>query len=388
MKWNSKGHEIDTYASEICNILTHKDGITIYGAGNVGTRIGRILKRYHLFRGYVDNDINKQKRGFKEDRVYSSEILVHTKTFVVVATMGAYKEISGQLQKFGMVEYKDFICADVFENKWLPILLYYQYNHLYTNLAQICVTERCTLKCKKCAHACNMVDINAEDMLLDKAKKSADEFFDKYDCVGEFVLIGGEPLLYKSLPALIRYIGEKYRDKMIVFSITTNGTIIPSDELIKECGEYGVTIRVSDYSKSIPRLKSNYQNLYKKLKVLSTEVWYTNANNSWFDYGFDRLDEKKDIRETEKTFNQCMTQCREINGSKYYFCVMAHTVAKNRKYNIGQNDYIDLSTVLDKKILLEFELGYSEKGYLDMCRICRGKAAEKYLIPAAEQENS
>ena len=67
---------------------------------------------------------------------------------------------------------------------------------------------------------------------------------------------------------------------------------------------------------------------------------------------------------------------------------MAHTVAKNRNYNIGKVDYIDLSDVKDRKILLEFELGYNDKGFLDMCRICRGKEAERFLIPAAEQEGT
>lgn len=80
--------------------------------------------------------------------------------------------------------------------------------------------------------------MNEEDMPLDIAKKSADVFFSKYDCVGEFVLIGGEPLLYKNLIEIVEYIGSKYGSKIILFSITTNGTIIPSDELIKICMRY------------------------------------------------------------------------------------------------------------------------------------------------------
>jgi len=35
--------------------------------------------------------------------------------------------------------------------------------------------------------------------------------------------------------------------------------------------------------------------------------------------------------------------------------------------------------------LLESEIGYFEKGYLDMCGMCKGKEAVKYLIPAAER---
>lgn len=388
MKWKNKGHEIDNFALEICNIFDQKKGVIVYGAGNVGTRIYRALKRYDLFHKFVDNDTQKQKSGYMGEQVVGSDQIIDGGYLLVVAVADAYKQVSEQLQKIGLEEDKDFVNAELFENKWLPTLLYYRYQHLYTNLAQICVTERCTLKCKKCAHACNVVAMNEEDMPLDIAKKSADVFFSKYDCVGEFVLIGGEPLLYKNLIEIVEYIGSKYGSKIILFSITTNGTIIPSDELIKICMRYNVMIRISDYSASVPRLKNNYQKLYDKLKDLCVEVWKTNAEDSWFDYGFDQTDLKKSIKDVMQTFEHCKTQCREISGEKYYYCVMAHTVAKNRNYNIGKVDYIDLSDVKDRKILLEFELGYNDKGFLDMCRICRGKEAELFLIPAAEQEGT
>ena len=87
----------------------------------------------------------------------------------------------------------------------------------------------------------------------------------------------------------------------------------------------------------------------------------------------------------QKNFDLCGVSCREISGDKYYYCVMAHTVSKNSKANVGENDYFLIDTTTDKVELLEFECGYSKKGYLDMCSRCRGKAASNYLIPAAEQ---
>lgn len=38
-----------------------------------------------------------------------------------------------------------------------------------------------------------------------------------------------------------------------------------------------------------------------------------------------------------------------------------------------------------RRELLEFIMGYSEKGYLDMCRYCHGAESYEYPIPAAEQ---
>ena len=67
---------------------------------------------------------------------------------------------------------------------------------------------------------------------------------------------------------------------------------------------------------------------------------------------------------------------------------MARSVADNLGMDIGQQDYIDLATIQDRSILLEFQMGFSDKGYLEMCRYCRGAEAKNYLIPAAEQKRN
>lgn len=51
------------------------------------------------------------------------------------------------------------------------------------NVTQITVTERCTLKCKKCAHACYNVGYQAHDLDISEVYKSADMFFAKVDYI-------------------------------------------------------------------------------------------------------------------------------------------------------------------------------------------------------------
>ena len=197
------------------------------------------------------------------------------------------------------------------------------------------------------------------------------------------VLIGGEPFLYKKLNELITYIGEKYRNKIDLFTITTNGTIIPQKETIEVCKKYNVIIRVSDYSGTIPKLKKRYGLLFETLKELPYSVWEKNEG-AWFDYGFFDII-LKDEKLILENFNNCKTHCREIKGNKYYYCVMAHTVAQNAGMDIGKDDYYLINDKLNRKELLEFDIGYSKKGYMDMCSRCRGNKASEYLIAAAEQ---
>ena len=100
------------------------------------------------------------------------------------------------------------------------------------------------------------------------------------------------------------------------------------------------------------------------------------------------LDRKAEEEELIKVFDECKTPCREIRENKFYYCVMARSVSDNLGYNVGQDDYLDLDKLNGenyKKELLEFTLGYSDKGYLDMCNHCHGAEAKNYPIPAAEQ---
>jgi hypothetical protein len=273
-------------------------------------------------------------------------------------------------------------------NVALPLLITYSYGKSYMQLAQITLTERCSLKCKKCAHACYNVSNRAEDMALSEALKSADSFFSKVDFIDEFVLIGGEPLLYKGLSEVIEYIGENYRKKMGIYSITTNGTIVPDNNVLNTCKRYKVLFRISNYSKTLPRLKESHRRLTVALDEYGIEYILGDSEGNWIDYGFEYLERDNNPNELIKVFDDCHTPCREVRGNKLYYCVMARSVSDNLKLNEGEEDFLDLDGLTGeegKRILYEFNMGYSDKGYLDMCRRCHGMDSKNYPIPIAEQ---
>lgn len=366
----------------------YSEGFYIFGAGKKGTELRAILEKFDLFLGFIDNSLEKQQNGWKGARVLSFSqycLLNKYAKVVIAATSHNEKDISKEIKDAGFLPSKDFFTWDEFISEELTKLLYEFRGKVYVELAQICLTERCTLKCKKCAHACNLVPIDTDDMSLEYAKYTADTFFSKVDYCNEFVLIGGEPFLYKNLFEIIEYIGEKYRSQINIFSITTNGTIVPKDDILTLLRKYNVTLRVSDYSFSNPQLQNRYDLFYKKTKNCDVRVFAT-KNDSWMDYGFGEIDRGADTNILRCAFELCNTPCREIHGSKYYYCVMAHTVAKNKGINIGKDDYLDFNTIKNREEIVNFQLGKLKKGYLDMCRYCRGMVeAKDYPIPAAEQ---
>lgn len=199
MKWCNKGHELDEYAKKLTQNYNGK--IYIFGAGLIGEELRNIFEKQGCFNGYIDNDRKKQESGVNKANVISLQEYLNSSERGIIVIAADAKNIPSmerQLEQAGLCrnrdyyEYKDFM-EDIF-----PILLVYAHNKLYVELAQICLTERCSLKCKKCAHGCYAVDPQSLDMDIDMAKKSADSFFEHVDIVKEFVLIG-ENLFYTEI---------------------------------------------------------------------------------------------------------------------------------------------------------------------------------------------
>ena len=174
---------------------------------------------------------------------------------------------------------------------------------------------------------------------------------------------------------------------MIDFFITSIVSIMPDEQLMQVCREYQVLFRISNYSGQLPHLAEKYNRLTRYLEAEGIQYVLGSADENWMDYGFETVVRNADKAALQKVFDDCRTPCREIRGSRYYYCVMARSVSENMGIGVGKSDFLDLEklTAHNKKILMEFGLGYSEKGYLDMCGHCNGADAKKLLIPAAEQ---
>lgn len=384
MEWNNPGNEkIDFFDMS--------GGLIFWGAGEIGSRYLHIGKESGFLKAYVDNnDARKELNGVP---IWSFEEMKEKRTQeLIVLTLGLryQREIIDQIEKAGLRKGVDYIVhSDIFIAE-LYRKAVHSVDAVYIPLAQISLTERCTLRCKKCAHGCNYVNNDVTDLPLVEAFKSADYFFKYTDYCEEFVLIGGETFLYKNIDKVINYIGEKYRNSINIFSITTNGTIIPNEKTLENCKKYNMLIRISNYEKQLHRLKERHEQLIGKLEEYGVSYVLGNEETEWMDYGFENADYGNDKEELIKHFDACKTPCREIQGSKYYYCVMAHTAGKNMNHK-GYNpvDCLDLeqldSNSNGKRIFLEYNLGYSEKGYLDMCRYCNGANAKNFPIPAAEQ---
>jgi len=387
------------------DIWLQQKKFVIFGAGTYGKKLVNLYERYNIFFAFIDNDIKKQKTEYLNIPIISFKEYLnryYNKYKIILACSIENKEIiENQMTTANLEPKVDFIYIDEFLDRFKYNFPYYSFkyfNQNYMNVAQISLTERCTLKCKKCAHGCYNVPNNAKDMDLSEVKKSADSFFAHIDYIEYFHLIGGEPFLYSDLSEAIIYIGENYRKQIKNFCITTNGTILPKDDILKNIKKYIMKIMISNYSHTLPYLKSKYEKLLQKLNEYEIDYMFNEAELIWTDYGFDYVDrgffkegisEEKRKENLQQVLTACKTPCREIRGNKLYYCIQARTCRENMGFSVGQDDYLDLSKLdksqKSKKILMDFEMGIFPKGYLDMCNYCNGGERYKFPIPAAEQ---
>lgn len=391
MKWNNKFHQLDEEAKQVLENYQRHEKCYIFGAGIIGRELLEVLKHFGCFEAFIDNSQEKIQVGYLGEAVISLQQYIdrgNKGTIIIAASESNQNVIKRQLELVGKQDKQDFYIYDEFLNYYFPIICAYLYKKVFMNIAQVSVTERCTLKCKKCAHACHLVNMSSEDMKVNDVKETIDVFFSKVDYIKEFVLIGGEPLLYQQLEDIVSYVGECYRKKINIFCIVTNGTIIPNNSMLAVCKKYNVWFRISNYSRQVPQIIKLHEKLEKALSQYDVMYIIERPEHLWRDYGFEYVDNGNNEQTLIKVFDHCKTVCREMRYNRFYYCVSARAVAENMGKNVGESDYLDFNQ-LDKefyiKQILEYNLGFSEKGYLDMCRFCHGSQAYKYPILAAEQ---
>lgn len=393
MIWTEPGNQIKNEAESIVEgFVKYGKKCYIFGAGIVGANIYPLLKNQGCFAGFIDSDKKKQSKGYLGEVVFPLEQVLASEEigWIIVGVSEKYRfEVEFELQKNGLVHNLDYFFSDEILGYYWPIIAAYCYDNCFMQLCQICLTERCTLKCEKCAHGCYNVPWDAQDLSWEDFCLTVESFFGKIDYIYEFVLIGGEPLLYKNLSDAIQYIGERYRDKIGIFSITTNGTIVPEEGVLKMSEQFSVLYRISNYTGELPQLEKQYEKLIKALDKKNVEWRLSKPDGYWLDYGFETVNHTWNEATMAEFFDGCKTPCREIRKNRLYYCVMARSISDNLGFHEGEQDFLDIGSLGEdyKKIILEYNLGYSHKGYLDMCRHCNGgEKSNVFKIPVARQK--
>ncbi len=141
----------------------------------------------------------------------------------------------------------------------------------------------CTLRCKECHSYMPYFTKDTQYMSnFETFKKELDKLLKAVDILPSFRFQGGETLLVKDLAKMVEYACSKKQIQHI--QIISNGTIIPSEELLYAMKNPKVLLSLSDYSinESIKN-KLKYDEILKLCREngVNAKHWLTKAGDKW-----------------------------------------------------------------------------------------------------------
>ena len=178
----------------------------------------------------------------------------------------------------------------------------------------VSVTNQCSLRCRDCnnlmPYCKERFAIDVEDQIYDLKK-----LLHYIDGIVNVEVIGGEPFVYKQLPELLRYLCGEPKIKFV--EITSNGTILPSMEIIDLLRNSKVCVLLSDYGKVNERkVEKTYQYLNQNgicVQNLKNREWIQGGN-------IEKRHKSKGKLKYE--YFQCFARkdCRTLYRGKLYVC--------------------------------------------------------------------
>ncbi len=178
-------------------------------------------------------------------------------------------------------------------------------SHLNTkvNMITLQITKQCNLRCKYCVYSGNYEDRvhSNEKMTLDTARKGMDFYIEhSKDNENSFLAFyGGEPLLeFELIKNCVEYFEEKAEGKNILFSLTTNATLL-TEEMVDYFQKHNVHLTISlDGSSEIHNRnrvyrddKGTFEKVMENLQMIKTKFPDFLSNNIAFNAVLDPQNE-------------------------------------------------------------------------------------------------
>lgn len=239
---------------------------------------------------------------------------------------------------------------------------------------EMIITNKCNLKCRYCSNLIPHYSAGVHET-FDTVKKWIDLICERAKKVFRLKIHGGEPLLHPDLARIIKYACGK--ENIVDVRMSTNGTIIPSEELIHEMLNEKFRLHISDYSATCG---INHQRLTDVLDTAGIN-YYVMKNEPWQDLG-EIVSNNMDNVELAGMVLECnMHKCSSFYNGKLYVCSRASNGDRLGLVKALKDDYLDFENGfgIDEYYKFFRKLNFSA------CRMCHGAIKGKNEIPAGEQ---
>lgn len=219
-------------------------------------------------------------------------------------------------------------------------------NHSVLPYLEMVVTTVCNRECRSCSNFIPYIKARAKHVSASEAKTQIEDLKKTIGVIERFQVHGGEPLLNPDLPEIMRIIINEDFIKRI--RIATNGTILPSVELLSVLSGSRVKLAISNYhfnKTNIPLIEQRCKGFGVEYIIYEKQLWYEFGKNVGI------------------TFDTCpINKYPVLFDSKVYLCArICHAYSdQGQKYCIDIRDTVDLKSALHND--------YLKKG-CNMCNI-------------------
>lgn len=292
---------------------------------------------------------------------------------------------------------------------------------------ELVLTTRCTLRCESCNNLMQYFDSSSSyTCTLEGIAKTLETLLAKIDSIYNIRIIGGEPLLFKDIDAVVKILDSSKKVKS--FDIVTNATILPKPALLKALqASAKCFISISDYTKS-PNLDIKLH-IHKLQEILQAHkiphhILWQEAKAAWFSPGkiYKRGRDRQGIVDN---FLHCQMPCVSIMShemigrslldklessptssivappskaqavafskasaqssvGEIFICPIASSLSRLKGLEEFSGDFVSLDSACDKYEILNF---YA-KEFFKACDYCHDMAAPKESIPIAVQTST
>lgn len=234
---------------------------------------------------------------------------------------------------------------------------------LYLPYCVMCITTKCTLKCRNCAAFMNHYT-KRENQDVNVLISNFSKILDSIDGITELELMGGEPFLHDNFDDILMWcIRQK---KIRAIKIITNGTILPKTETWENLAHYKVKLVIDDYGE-LSRNMNALCEMAEKYKVR----YERQALQTW--YQIEPIFKKNFSKEhLEKIFSSCTFRtCVGLTNGRFYHCNVSGHMNQVSLLPDEAADYIQIENVEWKAAELRNAIKkFLNIKYLSACSYC------------------
>lgn len=369
MKWTNRGHQYDSIGEKICLLSEKNSSFYIWGAGTFGISFFELFFQEINIEGFIDSNPKKQGTTVCGVPVRAPDFLKKTHVFVLVSA-GWTRDIYEKLGEYGYIKGQDYLHIDDFTS----LYYWYKYKKVYLSDITHVITERCSLRCENCSGFIPKIQ-KPRNVPINHILKDFDQFFKYVDKVNVLGLSGGDAMVHPDFADIVEELGKRYYpNKATHLEVYCNAVIMPNERVLQVLKNYDVFYRFTDYRP----YTNGRQRVEEIISLLEKNgIRYDHVKfETWCDCGYPQT--SNGVCGEDQLiafFDACDRKtCHRLCDGFVIYCGMITGADRIDYCKSEASDVFDISDYdPSRRIdLIEYMLGYSEKGYLNYCRMCNG----------------